>query len=111
VTVLEVPDIQSGGSARTDLIKVRRALAGADKVGAVGTEAVVALRRLQREPDYLYGVTQAAVEAARSGLEFAIVCTGSGSPALLQKLAEEGVPYRLIDARHGASAGKKKDKA
>lgn len=108
VTVLEVPDIQNGGSARTDVTKMRRALAGADKVGAVGTEAVVALRRLQREPDYLYGVIQAAVEAARSGLEFAIVCTGSGSPALLQKLAEEGVSYRLIDARHTPPAGKRK---
>jgi predicted transcriptional regulator len=44
-------------------------------------------------------VTQAAIETARSGLAFAIVCTGTESPALLQKLNDENIKYTQIDAR------------
>lgn len=99
VVVLEVPDIQNGGSSRVNLKKMQRELLKTQLTGALGVEAIVSLRKLNTEPDYLYGVTQAAIEATRSGLDFAIVCTSSESPLLLQRLAEENIQYRLIDVR------------
>jgi len=99
VTIIEVPDIQSGGSAGVSQEKVQRELAKADFTAALGTEALVTFKRLEVKPDYIYGVTAAALEAARSGLNGTIICTASESPALLQKLADENISYKLIDAR------------
>ncbi len=100
ITVLEVPPIQDGGSKSIDPKKLKKGLLNINLVGAIGIEAIVALRQIDIEPDYLYGVTPAAIEAARSGLAFAIVCTGTESPALLQKLNEENIKYTLIDTRN-----------
>jgi putative transcriptional regulator len=97
VTVLEIPTIQDGGSRKVDPIKIKKALTAGFPVGAIGIESVVALRRTGIEPNYLYGVPQAAVEAARSGLQFIIVCTSGESPALLQKLNAENIKYTLVD--------------
>ena len=99
VTVLEMPDIQSGGSRGVDYRKLQRLLTQTAPVGTMGTEAVVALRHIEKAPDYLYGASQAAIEAARSGLSFIVLCTGSEEPRLLQTLAEEGIRYRLVDIR------------
>ena len=99
ITVLEIPPIQDGGSNYIDRKKLKKGLSGANLIGAIGIEAIVSLQQIGIEPNYLYGVTQAAIEAARSGLAFAIVCTGTESPALLQKLNDENIKYTQIDAR------------
>ncbi|MCX6003814.1 MAG: winged helix-turn-helix transcriptional regulator [Chloroflexi bacterium] len=100
ITVLEVPDIQRGGSRNVDANKMKKGLAKANLIGAIGVEAIVALRQSGIEPGYLYGVAQAAIEVARSGLPFTIVCTSNESPALLQRLNEENLKYTLVDTRN-----------
>jgi putative transcriptional regulator len=100
ITVLEVPVIQDGGSREVDQAKLKQVLIGGVLVGAIGIEAIVALRRAGIEPDYLYGVTQAAVEATRSGLQFIIVCTSGESPTLLKKLNEENSKFTIINIRN-----------
>jgi putative transcriptional regulator len=109
VTILEVPDIQNGGSRDVNLKKFKQETSGAKLIGAIGTEAIIALRRLNIEADYIYGVIQAAIEAARSGLPFAIVCTNSESPLLLQKLADENITYELVDLKRTKSTSKTGD--
>jgi len=99
ITILEIPDIQNGGARNIDHNKLKRQLTRTNLVGAIGLEAIIALRQVNKEPDYLYGVTQAAIEAARSGLSFTIICTSSESPLLQQKFTEENIPYRLINER------------
>ena len=99
ITVLEIPAIQDGGSRSVDLKKLKKGLAPGSLTGAIGIEAIVALRQTGTTPDYLYGITQAAIEAARSGLPFIIVCAATESPALLQKLNEENIKYTLTDTR------------
>ncbi|MDD5288430.1 MAG: winged helix-turn-helix transcriptional regulator [Dehalococcoidales bacterium] len=100
ITVLEVPDIQRGGSKSSNLNKMKKTLAEGSLIGAIGIEAIVALRKIDIEPDYLYGVTHAAIEAVRSGLSFVIVCSSSESPALLQRLNAEHIKYTLIDTHN-----------
>jgi putative transcriptional regulator len=99
VTILEIPTIQNGGSKKVDMTKLKKGLAKGKLTGAIGIEAIVTLRRTGIEPNYLYGVAQAAIEAARSGLPFYVICTGSEVPAVQQKLISENIKYTRIDAR------------
>lgn len=68
-------------------------------VGAIGIEAVVALRKLGVEPVYAYGVTEAAIEAAKSGLFPVILCVDEETPGLIGKLGMENIDYELTDLR------------
>jgi putative transcriptional regulator len=99
ITILQVPGIQKGGSRQVDLQRLK-AHARKQPVGAIGIEALVSLRRTGIEPPYLYGVTEAAIEAARCGLPFTVVCTEDAIPGLIKRLQqEEELSYELIDLR------------
>jgi putative transcriptional regulator len=99
ITILEIPDVQDGGTRSINRDRFERLLKRVNIVGAIGTESIVALRRADREPDYLYGVAQAAIESARSGLDFTVVCPSSTSLPLQQKLSEENMSYKVINLR------------
>lgn len=97
VTILRVPGIQKGGSRSVDLTRLKKELDKKGLVGAIGIEALIALRRISVEPHYLYGVSEAAIEAAHSGLPFLIVCADDEAPRLLARLREENLGYELLD--------------
>ena len=97
VTVLQVPVIQKGGSRKVDLELLKARATNHEQIGAIGIEALISLRRIDIEPRYLYGVTEAAIEAARCGLSFTIVCTDDAIPGLIKRLQEENLNYELID--------------
>jgi putative transcriptional regulator len=100
VTILQVPSIQKGGSRQVDLKLLKVQVSPSQQVGAIGIEALVSLRRIDIEPRYLYGVTEAAIEAARCGLSFTVVCTDDAIPGLIKRLQqEEELSYELIDLR------------
>jgi len=98
-TVLRVPGIQKGGSRSVDLARLKKELGDRQSVGAIGIEALIALRRIGIEPRYLYGVAEAAVEAARSGLSFLIACTEEDTPHLLARLKEANLDYEVLDLK------------
>ena len=95
ITILRVPDIQKGGSRNVDIIRLKKELTHKELVGTIGIEALIALRRIGIEPDYLYGVTEAAIEAAHSGLSFCILCSDDEVPGLLKRLEEKNLSYKL----------------
>jgi putative transcriptional regulator len=97
ITIVQVPGIQKGGSRQVDLKKLRERLTDNQQVGAIGIEALVSLRRVDIEPRYLYGVTEAAIEAAHCGLPFIIVCTDDAVPGLIKRLQEEGLNCETVD--------------
>ncbi|MBI2860719.1 MAG: winged helix-turn-helix transcriptional regulator [Chloroflexi bacterium] len=101
VAILRVPGIEKGGSRRTDPLRLQNLADDGGQVGAIGIEALVALRRAGIEPRYLYGVAEAAVEAARCGLSFTVVCTEDAVPGLLKRLQEQKLDYELIDLSLG----------
>jgi predicted transcriptional regulator len=49
------------------------------------------------KPHYLYGVREAAIEAAYCGLPFLIVCAEDVVSAVVQRLEEENLDYRTVD--------------
>ncbi|GAI04890.1 unnamed protein product, partial [marine sediment metagenome] len=88
---------QAGGARNTDLIRLRGELDKAKLVGAIGVEALVALKQVTVKPDYLYGVREAAIEAAYCGLPFLVVCAEDGVSTLVQRLEEENLDYGIVD--------------
>ena len=97
VTILKVPSIQRGGSRNVDLAKLKKEVSRKGLLGVTGIEALIALRRIGIEPHYLYGVTDAAIEAAHSGLSSLILCGDDEIPGLLKRLEEENLSYELLD--------------
>jgi putative transcriptional regulator len=99
VTILQIPGIQKGGSRQVDLERLRAQITNNQQVGAIGIEALASLRRIDIEPRYLYGVTEAAIEAARCGLSFVIVSTDDAVPGLVKRLQEEDLNCEIVDLR------------
>jgi len=97
ITILKVPGIQKGGSKHVDLVRLKEEAAGAPLLGAVGIEALTALKRIGAAPQYFYGVKEAAVEAAHSGLPSVVVCVEEDIPGLVQTLTEDNLSYELLD--------------
>jgi putative transcriptional regulator len=97
ITILQVPGIQKGGSRQVDLERLRARIASNQQVGAIGIESLISLRRVDIEPRYLYGVTEAASEAAHCGLSFTIVCTDEAVPGLIKRVQEEGLNCEIVD--------------
>jgi putative transcriptional regulator len=99
ITILQVPVVQKGGSKGVDIDLLKKHITDNQNIGAIGIEAMVSLRKLDIEPRYLYGVTEAAIESAQCGLPFVIVCTEDAISGLFKKLQEENLNYELVDIR------------
>ncbi len=97
VTILQVPSIGKGGSRQVDLKKLKSFTSQAKNVGAIGIEALIALRHAEIEPKYLYGVTEAAVEAVHCGLSVVIACTDDAIPGFIKRMQEENLDYEIVD--------------
>jgi len=101
ITILKVPSIQRGGSKSVDLSKLKEEIEKRVLVGFVGIEALIALKRIDATPQYFYGVKEAMIEAARSGLPFTAVCVEDDIPDLLQRVTESNLNYELLDLEKG----------
>ncbi|MEJ2740100.1 MAG: winged helix-turn-helix transcriptional regulator [Dehalococcoidia bacterium] len=99
ITILQVPVVQKGGSKHVNMDLLKTHIADNPNIGAIGIEAMVSLKRLDIEPRYLYGVSEAAIESVQCGLPFIIVCTEDAIAGLFKKLQEENLNYELIDIR------------
>jgi putative transcriptional regulator len=97
--VLRIPGIYRGGSRRINYNKLKKAVAGRRFIGSIGIEALVALRKIGAEPTCMYGVKEAAVEAARSGISPVIVCIDSDTATILRMLEDNNIDYEILDAR------------
>lgn len=97
VMIGTVPNVQDGGSRRTDLVRLERDAKKAGLVGVLGTEALVALGQIGIKPDYIHGVREAAIEAAYCGLSSLVVCSEDKVSILVQRLEEEHLNYEIID--------------
>ena len=101
VTILEVPNMQKGGSKNVDLDRLQDESQGKQPLASIGIEALTALRRIGRQPDYIYGAKEAVIEAASSGLSPVIVCVDEETPTLIKRLGEADIKYQLLDLRLG----------
>ncbi len=101
IILCKVPRVQNGGSGKVDLSALQTQLARVKNVGCLGIEALVALRKVGREPDIIFGAKEFAVEAAYHGISSVIVSVDEQVPGLLTRLESEGLKYELIDLALG----------
>jgi len=101
IILCKVPRVQNGGSGKVDLSALQAQLARVKNVGCLGIEALVALRKVGREPDIIFGAKEFAVEAAYHGISSVIVSVDEQIPGLLTRLESEGLKYELIDLALG----------
>lgn len=98
VTVARVPPIDKGGSTIVDLSRLKKMVSqGGGIIGAIGLEALSALRRIGVPPQYFYGVEEAVIEAAFSGLSSIVVCVDGEVPALIRRLEGASIEYTIAD--------------
>jgi putative transcriptional regulator len=95
----KVPNVQDGGSRSINLARLKREVKESRLVGALGTEALVALMQIGVKPDYVHGVREAVIEAAYCGLPLLVVCSEDKVPILVQRLEEENLDYEIVDLR------------
>ncbi len=97
VMVATVPGVEKGGSGNVDYERLELHLSNCFPVVALGLEASIALSRtgagFQR-----FGAAEAAIEAAKSGLNPLVVCVDSHTSGLISQLAEARIGYQMIDA-------------
>jgi putative transcriptional regulator len=99
VKIGKVPNVQDGGSRGTDFVRLKKEVKEARLVGAMDTEALVALMQTGVKPDYVHGVREAAIEAAYCGLSSLVVCSEDKVSLLVQRLEEENLHYKIVDLR------------
>lgn len=99
ITILKVPSIQRSSSKMVDIDRLKSEIGNRRVVGAIGIEALVVLKQLDIKFSYIYGVKEAAIEAANSGLCPLIVCVDDETSGLIRRLEEENMDYELIDLR------------
>jgi putative transcriptional regulator len=99
VTLGKVPNVRDGGSRNTKLTRLKRLVEEARLTGALGVEALVALRQIGIKPDYAHGVREAAIEAAYCGLSFLVVCSEDKVAVLVPRLEEENLDYEIADLK------------
>jgi putative transcriptional regulator len=97
INVAKVPRVQAGGSRKVDIDTLKTLVSGERMIGALGIEALVALRKAGREPDVIFGAKESAVEAAFHGINSVIVSVDEQVPSLLERLESEGLKYELVD--------------
>jgi putative transcriptional regulator len=97
IVVCKVPRVQAGGSRNIKSELLKSEILGDKMVCALGIEALVALRKVDREPDVMFGAREFVVEAARHGISSVIVSVDEQIPNLLDRLESEGLEYELVD--------------
>jgi putative transcriptional regulator len=102
VTAVVVPSVREGGSATVDPGRLRDLVDEADLVVAARTEAVAAVRRIDREPDVRFGTADAVGEAAMRGLDVLLVVVAGDLSAHVEGLRETAVSYEVVDASRDA---------
>lgn len=97
ITIVKVPGVERGRSSKADLGRLKKVVGGKAFVGAIGLEALSALRKINVDPRYFYGVKEAIVEAAYSGLFPLVVCVDNQLSSLIQRLESENLSYEILD--------------
>lgn len=96
VAVFPVPRVQDGGGRSIDPERLETFVEGVDVVAVAGTEALVAARRADVEPDVRFGTAAAVEEAAVRGLDVLLVTTRTELSSHTTALREANVGYEVV---------------
>ncbi|WP_420891334.1 winged helix-turn-helix transcriptional regulator [Methanimicrococcus hongohii] len=97
ITICKVPRIKRGGSSFVNLERLKPIVESKPYIGAVGTEALMALKRIGITPDVMFGASESVIQAAYHGLSSVIVIVEDEVSYLMGRLENESIPYEIMD--------------
>ncbi len=97
INVCIVPRIQRGGSLKVRRDKLKKIVAMAGLVAAVGIESSIALKSIGRNPDLFFGASEGVIDAAYHGITCAIVIVDDESANLVKRLENTPLEYKVPD--------------
>lgn len=97
ITICKIPKIKRGGSSFTNIDRLRPVVESKPYIGAVGTEALMALKRVGITPDVMFGASESVIQASYHGLASAIVIVEDEVAYLMSRLESESIPYEIMD--------------
>jgi putative transcriptional regulator len=98
VVIIQVPTINEGGSKACDLEKILEIHAmGFDRVGIMGTVSRAVTNKLEIETDFEFATPNAAVAAAKRGLNVLVFTVGKMSKTIIKQMEKEGLKYTVED--------------
>jgi putative transcriptional regulator len=98
VTIISIPQIRSGGSRTVEPERVAAVATDHDLVATAGTEALVAARGADLEPDIRFGTPEAVQEAATKGQDVLLLATTTELSRHSDRLRENNISYEVLDA-------------
>ena len=99
IKVCKVPRVERGGSRQVDLNLLDKLVKDSNYICALGVESLIALRKVGKEPNVMFGAKESVVEAAFHGVSSVIVSVDEEVLSLLNRLESEGLAYELYDLR------------
>ncbi len=99
ITICKIPRVERGGSRSVDYEILRKYAANKPYIAALGVEALISLRKINVQPNILFGAKESVVEAAFHGLSSLVVSVDEEVPSLLNRLESEGLSYEVVDLR------------
>lgn len=99
IKICKVPRIERGGSRQVDMNLLDELVKNNNYICALGVESLIALRKVGREPNVMFGAKESVVEAAFHGVSSIVVSVDEEVPLLLNRLESEGLTYELYDLR------------
>jgi putative transcriptional regulator len=98
VVIIQVPTINEGGSRACDLEKILEIHAmGFDRVGIMGTVSRAVTNKLEIDTDFEFATPNAAVAAAKRGLNVLVFTVGKMSKTIIKQMEKEGLKYTVED--------------
>jgi len=97
ITICKVPRVERGGSGSVDLQMLKKRSKDKPYIAAIGVEALISLRKINIQPNILFGAKESVVEAAFHGLSSLVVAVDEEVPSLLNRLESEGLRYEVVD--------------
>ena len=97
ITICKIPRIKRGGSSFTNLERLKPIIDSKPYIGAIGTEALMALKRIGVTPNVMFGASESVIQAAYHGLSSAVVIVEDEVSYLMTRLENESIPYEIVD--------------
>ncbi len=97
ITICRVPRVERGGSKNVDLERLRSLARSKAYIAIVGVESLVALKKIDMEPDVMFGAKESVIEAAYHGLSSLVLAIDEEVPTILSRLEAENLEYELVD--------------
>lgn len=103
VIIIKLPTINQGGSRASDLDKINRIYLARkeeiDRIGIMGTVSRVVTKKLDIKTDFEFATTEAAVAAAKRGLNVLVFSVGGMTRSITRKLDNEDIKYVIEDVK------------